>query len=263
MRKGIFLHFVCLLFFKKFDININLSCLVVRFMSIQKSPHKHKSKKAKNSPSKKLNVIDPFVIVLDIDNSIVHSILTETYEKYKDMLGCPDVFIDSDFAVFTRPYLHYFIQTMSKHGVEWAIWTAGSSSYGNEIAKFIFKTHDKKPLAVFSANDCVSKKVRKGNKVFTIDTTKPLAKLAAVIPTTMDRIVLIDDIKLNAVSNPKNIIVIDEYDICVDKGVFHAINLHDQELYKLAKILCNVIPKELNKDFDIRQHTKDIQQQLG
>jgi hypothetical protein len=183
----------------------------------------------------------PFTLVLDLDETVVHTFMKE--EEPAGLFDIPtsdhyevDLGIDISSGV-KRPHLDEFLERVFKIAYPVIVWTAGHAEYAKEICEHVFKKNW--PTHIYTYDDCV---VDSNNII-----KKPLRKLFEDFPNIIqrDRLVVVDDRKSAYLSKDQ------EHVIRINK--WHGVG-EDRSLLQVAEYL-----EEIKKDpGDLRYQLKQI-----
>lgn len=157
------------------------------------------------------------VIVLDVDETLIHSSKTKTKNSIK--------LDDAELHLNPRPYLNKFLKFLFEN-YKVMIWSAGEKTYIEFFVKKFIHSLGYKPIAVWTRNDC--------DTILTDDNSVDYIKPLPIIWKKYEsyginprNTIIIDDKKSTAVFNPTNHIFIKRFENQED----------DKELYKLALFL--------------------------
>ena len=98
------------------------------------------------------NPFRPFVVVFDLDNTLVHSCesFVETeHASFRVRAG------GETFSTHVRPYVHDFVDLLARNGIEYAVWTAAVREYADGVVKGINKTFTFRPKFVWSRSSTI------------------------------------------------------------------------------------------------------------
>lgn len=171
------------------------------------------------------------LLILDLDETLVHAV-----EKDKALVGLSHDFSTQDYLVYKRPHLAEFLARMWKL-YDLAVWSAAGTQYVDRVVECIWKDLPA-PVFVFSG-------VRSTRR-FDHDTMQPyyIKDLKKVRKRGFDarRMLIVDDIELNAQRNFGNAIYVREFNGEVD----------DNELLLLAVYLESIAGKDNFRAFEKR-----------
>lgn len=171
------------------------------------------------------------LLILDLDETLVHAV-----EKDKALVGLSHDFSTQDYLVYKRPHLAEFLARMWKL-YDLAVWSAAGTQYVDRVVECIWKDLPA-PLFVFSG-------VRSTRR-FDHDSMQPyyIKDLKKVRKRGFDarRMLIVDDIELNAQRNFGNAIYVREFNGEVD----------DNELLLLAVYLESIAGKDNFRAFEKR-----------
>lgn len=144
-------------------------------------------------------------IILDIDNTLVHSINPNLV--HYDWLKKFKTVMSKDFCIFLRPKLEEFLDYIfSKYTV--GVFSAGDSEYVNFVVKNIIENNNRKVYFTLCNKDFDTCKFETGE-------IKSIKWVSQKFPLfTIDNTMIIDDYFLVKVSNPKNTILVNKFEIC-------------------------------------------------
>lgn len=189
-----------------------------------------------------MSVTEKILLVLDIDETLVHSISSVITEKLLPNSPIKPNYTAHSINIFLRPGVHEFLSECAKH-FELALWSSGGTEYVQYIANVVFRQHTFKfvwdirrctsyipanrrqelgyfdqftPFNPYDSNVVDIKQLRKVSKAFKI----PLAK-----------ILIVDDTPAKSIKNYGNAIYIRPFNIS------SIIRGDDNELEKLLKYL--------------------------
>lgn len=96
---------------------------------------------------------DNQIVILDLDNTLVHAVEPEefkdvTYGVYKPDFEIHNKEENYKFLVFKRPYVDDFLKYLFKHTSKVIVWSAGTKDYVDLVVKKLF--HRRKPYLVLS-----------------------------------------------------------------------------------------------------------------
>lgn len=157
------------------------------------------------------------LLVLDLDETLVHA-----EEKGKPFLpGRSPDFTTSDYVVYKRPHLDEFLSRMWKL-YDLAVWSAAGTLYVNRVVEVIFE--GQKQLAfVFSGTRSTRRFDHDDHQEYYIKDLKKVRKRGF----DLRRVLIADDLELNAQRNYGNAIYVKEFNGELD----------DNELLLLADYL--------------------------
>jgi carboxy-terminal domain RNA polymerase II polypeptide A small phosphatase len=131
------------------------------------------------------------LLVLDLDETLVHSTYNPTY-------GPPDLHV-FEFYIYYRPFLQYFLRAISK-SFDIGIWSAGTQNYVEEVVSKIMPK-DVNPIFVYGRWKCDERDFNG----FIIH-VKPLKELE-VFGYNIDKMIIVDDSPEKCIDNFENAII--------------------------------------------------------
>jgi len=140
------------------------------------------------------------LLVLDLDEALVHA-----EEKGKPHLGRSPDFTTSDYVVYKRPHLAEFLSRMWKL-YDLAVWSAAGTLYVNRVVEVIFADH-KQPVFVFSGVRTTRRFDHDRMEAYYIKDLKKVRKTGF----DLRRVLIVDDLQLNAQRNYGNAVYVDEF----------------------------------------------------
>ena len=157
------------------------------------------------------------LLVLDLDETLVHA-----EEKDKPFLfGRSPDFTTSDYVVYKRPHLDEFLSRMWKL-YDLAVWSAAGTLYVNRVVEVIFDGYTQ-PVFVFSGVRTTRRFDHDRHEAYYIKDLKKVRKRGF----DLRRVLIADDLELNAQRNFGNAIYVKEFNGELD----------DNELLLLADYL--------------------------
>jgi len=109
------------------------------------------------SRKRKPATLEKLLVILDIDQTLVHSTNKESSSSGKSNFTVWDKIRNEQLHVYTRPYLQLFLDELfdmeCNKIVEVAIYTAGTQDYADEVLKSIDSKHRIKHR--FYRQDCL------------------------------------------------------------------------------------------------------------
>lgn len=215
-------------------------------------------------------------IVLDIDETLVHTIEDHKYRelkktgiindnprlaKYGDRItifSVEDIVckkgegVDSDMWSILRPHLDEFLKFCFEYFDNVIIWSAGLYGYVHAVVDKIFDPLKgiPEPDLIYTRDDCVEKK--DGDMIVL---TKPLKKIIDENPQlkgiTLENTLILDDRTENFIENSKNGLLIPEYNPSPNVKAIARDDIALQQLmywFLLPSVLKNNDVKKLKKD---------------
>jgi RNA polymerase II subunit A small phosphatase-like protein len=140
------------------------------------------------------------LLVLDLDETLVHA-----EEKGKPFLGRSPDFTTSDYVVYKRPHLDEFLSRMWKL-YDIAVWSAAGTLYVNRVVEVIF-AGQKQPVFVFSGTRTTRRFDHDRHEAYYIKDLKKVRKRGF----DLRRVLIADDLELNAQRNYGNAIYVKEF----------------------------------------------------
>ncbi len=156
------------------------------------------------------------LLVLDLDETLVHA-----EEPAKALLGRSPDFTTSDYVVYKRPHLDEFLSRMWKL-YDLAVWSAAGTLYVNRVVEVIFEGRAQ-PMFVFSGVRTTRRFDHDRHEAYYIKDLKKVRKRGF----DLRRVLIADDLELNAQRNYGNAIYVKEFNGELD----------DDELLLLAEYL--------------------------
>lgn len=157
------------------------------------------------------------LLVLDLDETLVHA-----EEKDKPLLGRSPDFTTSDYVVYKRPHLDEFLSRMWKL-YDLAVWSAAGTLYVNRVVECVFDDKNRQPVFVFSGIRTTRRFDHDRHEAYFIKDLKKVRKRGF----DLRRVLIADDLELNAQRNYGNAIYVKEFNGEAD----------DNELLLLAEYL--------------------------
>ncbi len=157
------------------------------------------------------------LLVLDLDETLVHA-----EEKDKPLLGRSPDFTTSDYVVYKRPHLDEFLSRMWKL-YDLAVWSAAGTLYVNRVVECVFDDKNRQPVFVFSGIRTTRRFDHDRHEAYFIKDLKKVRKKGF----DLRRVLIADDLELNAQRNYGNAIYVKEFNGEAD----------DNELLLLAEYL--------------------------
>lgn len=161
--------------------------------------------------SEKIKPKTRFAIVLDIDETLVHTLFDNEDIRNKNLESYEFTIIDAanrygegivaKIKGYKRKNVKEFLSELFEIFRYVIIWSAGREKYVREIVKILFKDIGY-PHAIFTYNDC-----EEYNGVI----VKPLTKVAKTLNIDIDDIIVVDDREASAALNKNNAIIIPEF----------------------------------------------------
>ena len=140
------------------------------------------------------------LLVLDLDETLVHA-----EEFAKALSGLTPDFTTSEYVVYKRPHLDEFLSRMWKH-YDIAVWSAAGTLYVNRVVEVIFADH-KQPVFVFSGVRTTRRFDHDRMEAYYIKDLKKVRKKGF----DLRRVLIVDDLQLNAQRNFGNAVYVDEF----------------------------------------------------
>jgi RNA polymerase II subunit A small phosphatase-like protein len=140
------------------------------------------------------------LLVLDLDETLVHA-----EEFAKALQGLTPDFTTSEYVVYKRPHLDEFLSRMWKH-YDIAVWSAAGTLYVNRVVEVIFADH-KQPVFVFSGVRTTRRFDHDRMEAYYIKDLKKVRKRGF----DLRRVLIVDDLQLNAQRNFGNAVYVDEF----------------------------------------------------
>lgn len=105
------------------------------------------------------------IIILDLDETVIHSVKIPDKSIYQKAINRGDAFEVQQYVALKRPFMEEFIHFLT-HDSYYSIgvWSAGSYEYVHDVVRNIFPDHDLLEF-VMTANDCDSVKDKPLEKV--------------------------------------------------------------------------------------------------
>lgn len=140
------------------------------------------------------------LLVLDLDETLVHA-----EEFAKALAGLTPDFTTSEYVVYKRPHLDEFLSRMWKH-YDIAVWSAAGTLYVNRVVEVVFADH-KQPVFVFSGVRTTRRFDHDRMEAYYIKDLKKVRKKGF----DLRRVLIVDDLQLNAQRNYGNAVYVDEF----------------------------------------------------
>lgn len=173
-----------------------------------------------DSPTQTSNLQRP-LLILDLDEALVHA---------KDDGPLPDraadLMIAGDIHVYIRPHLDQFI-ARAWVNYDVAIWSKGGAGYVEPTVRALFQSH-RQPVFVWSFSRCTRRFDHEAHEAYYIKDLKKVRNRGFA----KERMLIVDDLELNAMRNFGNAIYIRPWE-----G-----DLNDRELLHLATYLEELAP---------------------
>ncbi len=142
------------------------------------------------------------LLVLDLDETLVHA-----EEKDKPLLfGRSPDFTTSDYVVYKRPHLDEFLSRMWKL-YDLAVWSAAGTLYVNRVVECVFNDKYRQPVFVFSGIRTTRRFDHDRHEAYFIKDLKKVRKRGF----DLRRVLIADDLELNAQRNYGNAIYVKEF----------------------------------------------------
>jgi len=171
-----------------------------RIKMAKKSKRQTRSPRSR-SPRSKQNQSHRLFIVLDLDETLVHSIEPKRSSKFYSKLPYKTHKMGDEFIVCERPGLQKFLDKLfSKFDV--IVWSAGSPDYVAYIDENIISSKKRKTKAVLNSDDCDRSEKEFGER----KALKMLWDHLDIPGCGPYNTVIIDDLKENAAHQPGNCI---------------------------------------------------------
>lgn len=190
---------------------------------------------------------DKPLVILDLDQTLIHSVLYDEFMVYKTFNTHRQPRIDfrlilkdgSDFVVSIRPGLDDFLRYVFAN-FRVAIWTAAQKEYATEILQRIMTPLQYNQLAfIFTQRECAWSKKYTGP-------TKPAYRILQLLPgLDLSRTVLCDDNHLSTEDFAENTVLVQPYNVLQNDADL------DQEFERLARYLERLFGPE-GKYSDVR-----------
>lgn len=212
--------------------------------------------KSKPKPGQDLQLFQPLLpakrshrplVILDIDQTMIHSVNYDEYMVYKTFNNHRHPRIDfrlilkdgSDFVVSIRPGLDEFLRYVFAN-FRVAVWTAAQKEYAHEVLQRILTPLQYHQLAfIFTSRECAWSKKYTGP-------TKPAYRILQLLPDLdLSRTVLCDDNHLSTEDFAENTVLVQPYNVLESNADL------DQEFERLARYLERLFHPE-GKYHDVR-----------
>lgn len=178
------------------------------------------------------------LLVLDLDETLVHA-----EEPAKAFSGRSPDFTTSDYVVYKRPHLDEFLARMWKL-YDLAVWSAAGTLYVNRVVEVIFEGH-RQPVFVFSGVRTTRRFDHDRHEAYYIKDLKKVRKRGF----DLRRVLIADDLELNAQRNYGNAVYVREFNGELD----------DDELLLLADYLEHLSDKPNFRTVEKRYWRSDVQ----
>jgi RNA polymerase II subunit A small phosphatase-like protein len=139
------------------------------------------------------------LLILDLDETLVKAFEQPRADRAPD-------FLTSEYFVYKRPHLDEFLLRMWKL-YDIAVWSAAGTLYVNRVVEETMKGHPA-PVFVFSGTRCTRRFDHEIHQAYYIKDLKKVRKKGF----DPRRMLIVDDLQLNAQRNFGNAVYIDEYD---------------------------------------------------
>lgn len=179
------------------------------------------------------------LLVLDLDETLVHA-----EEPAKALPGRSPDFTTSDYVVYKRPHLDEFLSRMWKL-YDLAVWSAAGTLYVNRVVEVIFADH-RQPVFVFSGVRTTRRFDHERHEAYYIKDLKKVSKRGF----DLRRVLIADDLELNAQRNYGNAVYVREYNGELD----------DDELLLLGDYLEHLADKPNFRAIEKRYWRSEVQQ---
>lgn len=154
------------------------------------------------------------LLVLDLDETLLHAVESPFPKREPD-------FYASDYAIYKRPHVDSFLTRVWKV-FDVAVWSKGGSSYVEPCVEVLMKDHPE-PVFVWSFQRCTRRFDHESHDAYHIKDLKKVVKRGF----NKERILIVDDLEINAERNYGSAIYIKPFEGEVD----------DDELLHLADYL--------------------------
>lgn len=173
-------------------------------------------------------------VILDIDQTLIDSMPSIIYQKYKDKIRKPD-FYNENHCIWLRPKIKDFLYFLDKNVRFMSIWTNGTTGWLDHVVNNVLSTFipRKRWYILSSINNSTPMEIN-NNRVF----VKEVGKLLKLFPRneiSLKNTILIDDNFFNCKYNKYNSIPIKKFIILEeDKKKFIEFD-YTTEILKLLK----------------------------
>ena len=90
------------------------------------------------------------LVVFDLDNTLIHSNNTTVHSSLQSFRVAVE---DERWSTYIRPYVFDFFKMLTKHGIKYAVWTAGVKEYAKQVVKGIQSRGEFHPAFVWSRSE--------------------------------------------------------------------------------------------------------------
>lgn len=85
------------------------------------------------------------LLVLDLDHTLVHTVDSSVHSTAGRSFA-----IGSDLRTYVRPHVHAFFRALHRHGIPYAVWTAGTEDYAASIVSVLRRGGPFRPRFVWN-----------------------------------------------------------------------------------------------------------------